>query len=801
MKRSVTSGHDVIANGKNRGYLGWRIKWAAAGDALPLLWAVVTVVCLSGATRGVSVHASGRSTPVEFTKNLGQWPDSILYRCEAKGTTVWFTSNTVYYQLTRRSAAIAESHAGDDLQLVNDPPSDARIGSSSVETALIKATFADANPGVEVIAEGLSNHRCNYFMGKNPENWRTDIPSYRAITLHNIYDGVDVRFNVDSDGALTYRYILGPDANVDAIRVTYEGPVLLSTDESDTSNARSGSGSISGILAPPSIQIAVMTERVASSAEARVSDIPGSALVITGGDAIDLTFSTYLGGEGEDYGNGIAVDDSGYIYVAGQTPSPSFPTQDPYQWHQGGVDAFVCKLCADGNGLLYSTFIGGDNWDAGTGIAVDASGSAYVTGYTSSIGFPTHNPYQEHQQGSDAFVLKLGSAGNSLIFSTCLGGTSGDWGRSISVDSAGNVFAAGETYSPDFPTCNPIQTYRSNGDVFVAKLAPAGKNLLYSTFLGGTDGDYCGGVAVDKSGCAHLTGYTFSSDYPTQTPYQTDKVGSDGFVTKLAASGSSMIYSTYLGGGAVDEGRGVALDAAGNAYVTGRTFSTDFPTRNPFQTHQGNSDVFVTKLSLDGRSLVYSTYLGSLGADKGSGIAVCDDRAYITGYASEDDFPLEHELQAYQGPDHFLDAFVAVLTAGGDALGYSTYIGGSDGDDCGYAIAADSHGRACVTGYTYSNDFPIQSPVQTYMGTFADVFVTRLGNPPCCAGVTGNVDLNGIVDLSDLTGLVSYLTGGGYVPACPEEANINTVGIIDISDLSALVSYMTGGAYELPACP
>ena len=341
-----------------------------------------------------------------------------------------------------------------------------------------------------------------------------------------------------------------------------------------------------------------------------------------------LVYSTYLGGSDQDMGYSIAVDWVGNAYVTGYTWSTNFPTASPLQAaHGGGVfDAFVAKLNATGSALIYSTYLGGSGWDGGSGIAVDASGNAYVTGYTYSTNFPTASPLQAalYSSNSDAFVAKLNAAGSALVYSTYLGGIGSDYGYGIAVDSSGNAYVTGFA-SWDFPTANPVPAaYGGGGDAFVLKLNASGSALLYSTHLGGSDSDLGSGIAVDSAGNAYVTGYTWSTNFPTATPLQAVYGGGrDAFVTKLNASGSALVYSTYMGGRSADTGYGIAVDASGNAYVTGGTLSTDFPTASAAQPAfgGGSSDAFIAKISGLAAACTYSIAptAQSTGASGGTG--------------------------------------------------------------------------------------------------------------------------------------------------------------------------------------
>jgi hypothetical protein len=370
--------------------------------------------------------------------------------------------------------------------------------------------------------------------------------------------------------------------------------------------------------------------------------------------------------------NDIAVDRVGDIYVTGFTDSSHFPTRHAFQSHLGKscacTDAFVAKLDATGR-LIYSTYLGGNREDGGTGIAVDRRGNAYVTGYTDSSTFPTRQPIQAHYGGpdpstllsaeawpaGDAFVAKFSPTGK-LLFSTYLGGKGNDYARGIAVDAHGNVVVTGQTDSPNFPVLHPLQKRNPGGpeaiDAFVTKLDARGR-LVYSTYLGGSRVDTAGRIAIDGSGNAYVTGSTNSDDFPTKGALQSSYLGgtcseSDGmghpclsaFVTKLGLKGR-LIYSTYLGGDHQDVGGGIAVDQRGSAYVTGSTDSSNFPTVDPVQTIPskiefcGCTNIFVAKLTPTGRDLAFSTYLGGSGTDTGLGIAVDGEgHIFVTGQTS-----------------------------------------------------------------------------------------------------------------------------------------------------------------------
>jgi hypothetical protein len=329
-----------------------------------------------------------------------------------------------------------------------------------------------------------------------------------------------------------------------------------------------------------------------------------------------LVYSTYLGGSYQDMPAGIAVDSSGDAYVTGGTLSTDFPTVNALQAKLGGSgDAFVSKLNAAGSALVYSTFLGGASADSAGGIAVDSSGSVYVTGQTGSADFPLVNPVQSVNHAADqtAFVAKLNPAGSALQYSTYLGGSLSDFGIGVRVDSSGDSYVTGITYSPDFPTVNPLQASMTGGAAFVAKLNPSGSALIFSTFLGGSEAiastvnveTLAGAIALDSSGNAYITGETDALDFPTVDPVQAvcpacESISGNAFVTELRSDGSSLIFSTYLGGSRFDIGNGIAVDPSGNILLAGENDAPDFPTVNPFQAAMKSPYIttFVAKISL-----------------------------------------------------------------------------------------------------------------------------------------------------------------------------------------------------------
>lgn len=443
----------------------------------------------------------------------------------------------------------------------------------------------------------------------------------------------------------------------------------------------------------------------------------------------DLSFSTYLGAAGTDNATGIAVDSNGYVYVAGWTESGV----------AGGVDATVTKLSPDGKTVAWRVFLGGNGDDRASAIASDPAGAVYVAGWTSSQNFPVKGAYQNVKSGGrDAFVVKLNPDGTTA-YSTFFGGAQNDAANGIAVDSAGNVYVAGETTSPALPVQYPWQAINRGGsDAFVAKFGSAG-NLLYATFLGGALDDRARAIAADGAGNAYITGETSSSDFPSVGALQSSSGGGqDAFVLKLSAGGNVM-YSTYLGGsggtaGLPESGAAIAVDAAGNAYVAGVTSSGNFPILNAVQSRPagGVTDAFVARLNSSGNALMYSTYLGGSSVDYATAIAIdAAGSAWVAGYTASTDLPVKSAVQAANGGSY--DAFVTQFSPDGRTILQNTYFGGSGSDSANAIVVAT--GDTYVAGQTASTNFPVKNPTQAASAGMSDSFVVRFTAPPKYVGV------------------------------------------------------------------
>lgn len=432
--------------------------------------------------------------------------------------------------------------------------------------------------------------------------------------------------------------------------------------------------------------------------------------------APSLQYASYFGGKGSDAIVKIAVDPAGNIYIAGITDSTDLRvTQTAFQAKAGGgQDGFVAKFDPSGSRLIYCTYLGGSNRDQLNDLTVDAQGNAYVTGYSMSPDFPTTPGAYRTTSPGGAFVAKLNPGGTTLVYATFIDGVSAQ-AYGIAIDRLGNAYVTGTTFSSEFPTTpGAFQRIAKSNDAFVTKLDGAGSRLLYSTLLGGSGNEEASSIAIDSSGNAYVAGGGKSTDFPvTSGAFQRTKgagATEDGFVAKLNADGGSLIYASYLGGSGPDGVFDIAIDDAGNAYMTGITYSTDFPITGLALQHSnaGDADGFVSRLNPSGTALTYSTYLGGPRGEQGLRLAVnSSGDVFVTGPGGLG-FPVTGDaLQRL--PNGSTDAFVVHLSADGASLKFATFLGGGD-NDAGTAIAVDASGMVYVAGNTFTSaDFPATS--------------------------------------------------------------------------------------------
>jgi len=776
MKFGVSS---LIVGGSVLALLG---AWRSHTAGLQGLRSVGASIANAKTARPRAVENYGK-LPLSFEANQGQTDRRVRFLARGEGYTLFLTSQAAVLALQKsegegrqdRELKASQELNVDRYTLFNDRSPMAterakRPDGPQLTNTTLQMKLVGANPKARVKGIDELPGKSNYFIGNDRKKWRTNIATYAKVRVEDVYPGVDLVY-YGNQGRLEYDFVVRPGGDASAIKLgltTDTGAGEKSTAklaENGDLVVETNGGEVR--WHKPVIYQRASTGKTQQAAE-RVPVV--GAFTVNGGNEVAfnigeydkskalvidpvLSYSTYLGGggyyDGFEYNqaSAIAVDSAGSAYVTGFTRSPNFPTTpNSYdsamppgcapQYDSPCEFVFVTKFSPDGSSLVYSTFIG--NFADGNGIAVDASGSAYVTGKAGS-GFPTTaGAFQpSNAGGAKAFVTKLSPDGSALTYSTYLGGTGGDVGYAIAVDGSGNAYVAGQTYSHDFPTANAIQATNhsaAGSNAFVSEINASGSALVYSTYVGGSYsnpsvccfGDAGTGIAVDASGSAYVVGSTSSTDFPTANAFQPTNHGTvntygatiNAFVAKISSGGSALAYSTYLGGSGVngDNGTAVAIDASGNAYVTGSASSADFPTTpGAFQptgpnANQYYSHAFVTKFSTDGSALAYSTYLGGSAVDGGNGIAIAGPGfAYVTGFTASSDFPTADPIQAVNNSPGGANVFVTELTPDGSALVYSTYLGGNCGcgaGDRGLGIAVDASRSAYVTGFASSTNFP-----------------------------------------------------------------------------------------------
>ncbi len=549
----------------------------------------------------------------------------------------------------------------------------------------MKLKGANANPSVQGL--NILPGRTSYFLGGDRSKWRTSVEQYASVKFGQVYPGIDMVYRFDQ-GHVEHDFILAPGADPGRILMDFEGGQSLRLDTRGSLLISVEGGDLT-YKAPKLYQL-LNDKRV---------DVKGRFVLAGGGQVrfevgnyikskelvIDpeIIYSSYLGGSLDDRAGAVAVDASGNVYLTGSVVSTNFSLgfpvgSDRLQTINGGgaSDVFVTKINAAGTAVVWSTYYGGSGNDIGRGIAVDGAGKVYITGSTTGS-IPGRTHLFGTGGGTDAFVVAISSDANSLIYADQFGGPGEESGNGIAVDPAGDAYVTGHTNSANFPTLNPAQPANGGADdAFVAKFDAAG-GQVYATYLGGTSFDHGNAIAIDSAGNAYVTGYCEAAFPVTGQAFKPTITGaSDAFIAKLNQAGSAFLYVTYVGGSTLDEGTGIALDSANNIYITGWTDSTDFP--GPGATYA-------------------SMRTGSAQPTKGTGE----------------------------------DAFVFKLNIGGGGIldgVYSTYLGAS-GADRASAIAVDGGGNAYVTGHTASTDFPLKSPFsggETQVGGGA--FVTQISS-------------------------------------------------------------------------
>ncbi|MCY2994691.1 MAG: SBBP repeat-containing protein [Planctomycetota bacterium] len=650
------------------------------------------------------------ASPALFAANQGQVADaSVRYAFQGSGANVLLTDNGPVLQVFRQTAAAVVPTTPDPGEPQGVPSWPANATTQSEQFSV---HFQGANT-VTPVGSDQAPTVFNYCVGDRSQ-WHLGVPTYQKVAYEGLYSGIDLETRGGHD-SLKYEFHVAPGADYQQIRIHYEGIDGLSVDDQGLLHVNTPLGELTD--AAPVIYQEIGGRQVAVAGQFQLIGADSYTFTITGTYdpsrelVIDptLSWSTYLGGSSDDYGYGVGVDSGGNALVMGYTYSSDFAGVN--NTHRGEYNTFVAKVSSSGS-LLWATYLGGSGRTYGRAIAVDSAGNAIVTGDTNTRDFAGAN--NSYHGNSDAYVAKVSSSG-SLLWATYLGGSFGEVGYGIAVDRSGNSLVAGTTASTDFPGAN--NTYHGG---FVAKVSSSG-TLLWTTYLGGSRSDYPLGIAVDSGGNALVTGEAFSTDFvgANNSKPNSSSVDPNAFVAEVS-SGGTLAWATYLGGSKSDQGKGIAVDGAGNVLVTGLTQSTDFAGAN--NTNHGGryqSDAFVAKVGSSG-TLAWATYLGGSGYDEGRGIAVDSaGNALVTGNTDSIDFSGANNTSHGNS-----DAFVAEVSGSG-TLAWSTYLGGS-GYDEGYGIGVDNAGNVLVMGQTHSTDLAGANNA-SHSGN--DSFLAKLTNP------------------------------------------------------------------------
>jgi len=733
------------------------------------------------------ILASYGKLRLAFEKNEGQSDVRVRFLAHGPGYALFLDADEAVLSLNRGNAERSSLNANTKAPQDDNLQVSRREDSEQAATGLtLRMSLIGANTNARIGGLDELSGKTNYLVGNDPREWHTNIPNYARVECTDVYPGVALVY-YGSHHQLEYDFVVAPHADPSAIRFAI-GAFQTSTDayrvahvDISTSGdlvVHTGTGEVR-FHKPVAYQNSRSEKKRLVEASYILDRTQGIKLRIGPYDQekpliIDpvLSYSTYLGPSGGIYA--IAVDSSGNAYVTGGNNRTGFPTT-PGAFETtctGGCSSygssFVTRFNSTASALVYSTYLGGTlGITFGNSIAVDSAGDAYVTGATGASDFPTTTGAFQTACNScsgsteTAFVTELDPSGSAPVYSTFLGSPSSS-GAGIAVDSSGDAYVAGSTSTTNFPVTPGSYQPQNNGqtNAFITKLNSSGSALIYSTYLGGTNADTAAGIALNSAGNAYIVGNSGSNDFPT-TPgaYQScPRCGNVLFATELSTDATTLVYSTLLGG--VTEANypgGIAVDSSGNAYVTGVTYASDFPTTpgafqtacptgdcGPINGGRGSGIAFVTKFNASGTAALYSTYLGGSGYSVGTAV-VADGggNAYVGGYTESLNFPLTPN--AFQSActnctTNNGDAFLSELNASGSSLLYSTYLGGSQKvqEDAAHGIALDSNGNIYLAGQALSTNFPTTPGVfqPTASSSTIGAFVAKFAFGSPAAGVT-----------------------------------------------------------------
>lgn len=712
--------------------------------------------------------------PLTFRKNMGQWDKEILYRGTSPSwnAAVNFLKTGLSFGFSRE---IESGKMRDELP--------------QFETMVWNLKFTGANTDVKISEEGYSDSHSNYFFGKDKSDVVINAPDYKIISYSNVYDGIDVHYySVDKN--LKYDFYVNPGADINQIQMQCEGVNNISVNTKGELLIHTKWGILIEqipesyqIINGKKKQIKIGYKIVDSNCFGFKINSPINKAYPIIIDPINLEWSTFTSNASGSMGGylyDMCIDNSGNVYATGWF-SNGFPaTPGVYSATlNGNTDAYIMKLNSTGTNLIFATYIGGSMGETSMGITTDATGNIYITGNTASNNYPTTTgTYNNIFSGvKDVFVTKVNSTGTALIYSTYVGGTGDESGYKIAVNASGDAFVAGIALN-GFPTTPGAYDNTFNGgggDAFCFRLNAAGSALVYSTYIGGVILDKAFYVAINSSDEAHITGVTFSNNFPTTTgAFDVSHNGSsDIFITKLNSSGTALVYSTYLGGSAAEEAYVICLNSAGETFVTGFTSSPNLPvTPGCYDAtyNAGTWDSFVAKLNANGSALGYCTYLGGATERETSyGIAVnSSGEAFVTGYTGASDFPVTSCALANTNGAQF-DIYVCKFDATGSSLLYSTVIGGEENDyyNPRIAISGPCEDEVYVGFTTHSRLFPTTPGVfqQTKKSASSDDVVIFKLKPEITVNFSDSLISCNTVQFTDLSNGNCIWKNGPWIPS------------------------------------
>lgn len=669
-------------------------------------------------------HPSSTQPPSQlfFEENRGQYASGIHFQASLPATQVRFLSNGVSF------ARMRELHAHDHHEETHE----SKFGHLQPHTATHEGLVWNLQflaPNESRYLEGAHPQaaRIHYLPASDPAGWATDVRRFQELWYRELYPGIDLHYYGTSDHRLKYDFILQPGAEVSDIQLAWEGVKSLAVNAAGELEVETAWGTV--VDAAPYAYQLIHGQAYPVACRYQLHDQRVMGFAITGPfhpdyplviDPLVLNWSTYLhSSTSDDYAMAVDVDEGGHVYVSGYSKTATFPTTPGvYQhMHDGALDTYVAKFQPGGTDLVFATYVGGSDWDMPHGLAINARGEAFVAGFTRSEDFPaTAQALQPRHAGGmvEAFAYRLGAEGDSLVYSTYLGGTNRDYLYDLALNEADELFVTGFTFSSDFPSApgTPPQPPAGNGDLFVAQLNAAGSALLYSQLVGGSGLDMGQSIALNEDGQVFVAGRTGSPDFPTtdnayqpRLRQQAGLVPEDAIVLRLDLAQRTLLYATYLGGSDADMAYGLDVNDENEAFLTGNTLSTDFPTSmqafvSSHHTSLGNGDVFVARLNAQGTQLIYGTYLGGSEMEFSKSIAVDPwDQAYVLGSTRSPNFPVTESEHAHAG---MYDVFIAQLQPNGQ-LQQSDWLGGALNE---YPRAAGAlhlqHGRLTLGITTHS---------------------------------------------------------------------------------------------------